>query len=191
MYRKPMPTPPPMTQPNVDLDPNETFAAVGRAITQWEILEALLSILYSIFEGKRNQLDAMQEYGKKGRIFFDRLKLLETAAERFFQSHPSQSHEGMFCEVVREARALSTRRHQVAHGIVQGILTYLPENNDPERGIAPVPSFAVVPPWYAFHQLTKTHGFYRYGSAEIDEWGSEFSTCAAKARELASCLSAV
>lgn len=172
-----------------DDDPNHTFAAVGRAVSEWEMVEIYLSILYSIFTKRPRLIGALSEYGRDGRVFVDRLKLLEDAAARYFQATPNQEHEGKFCEIIREVRRLSPYRHQIAHGVVRPFMTF-GEDKTPEGWYAPVTKFALVPPWYAVLRLTNVDGrYYIYASKEILAFAASFEACAIMALNFGNALS--
>lgn len=176
-----------MTSNTPDPDFDLTYAAVGRAISAWEGLEVLLSHLYSILIYKPREIKIIIDYGTNGRIFKDRIRLLTTAAETYFVGKPDQEKEAKLDEIIGEAIILSIQRHQIAHGLVAKIPFVAPETSgDKTTGHG----YALVPPWYGFHQLTKhNQKFYFYNSQNILAEAQRFQKCASRARVLAWLLS--
>jgi hypothetical protein len=147
-----------------DQDEDTVYAAVGRALSMWETLEAALSYTYSIFEGRPVDYELLESYGREGRIFKDRMIILQESAEKYFRSQPNQNEECRVAAFVSEAVRLSTFRHQIAHGIVIGKEDY-----------ADRIQYVLVPPTHGFHHLTKRDGhYYNYASAEINAFANNF-----------------
>jgi hypothetical protein len=147
-----------------DQDENDVYAAVGRALSMWETLEAALSYTYSIFEERPIDYDLLESYGREAKIFKDRMATLERAAEKYFRFQPNQNEECRFAAFIAEAKRLSTFRNQIAHGIVIGKENYA-------SGIY----YVLVPPSHGYHHLTKRDGLhYNYGSSEIDAFAGSF-----------------
>lgn len=142
------------------------YAAVGRAMSAWETLEAHFSHLYSIFVGSPMEVAALEAYGRDARIFRERMTVLKKEAEVYFITSLSQTREGMFDALIDEAGRLSTARHQIAHGIVCSIPIVV--------GDLIQPGYAMVPPWHAAFHLTKATGQYRYSSREINSYTQQF-----------------
>jgi hypothetical protein len=101
--------------PSADL----TFAAVGRAMTEWEELELYLARLYAKFRGipPINAI-AIPEY-RDAANFHTRAKEIGNAATKYFVSHPNQEREGEFKQVLDDIRQLASRRNDIAHGVVK------------------------------------------------------------------------
>lgn len=122
-----------------------TYEGVGRVISQWESVEFQLSRLYSAFVGDSDG-PPIQQYGV-GRIFKERLAILERSAQQWFISQPSQHAEGHFDRIVEQVRGFADRRNEVAHGIVFPVHTVsffmetmkLPSGNE---------WWALVPPYH-------------------------------------------
>jgi hypothetical protein len=109
---KPRPSPTPK-QPNRwdrppfpekgDDEARSTFEWVGRALTEWETLEAYLGLIFGIFVGATHDTEpAMRAYGSVLN-FRGRADMLEAAARAHFAKHP---HPGMvnFEWLMTEAR---------------------------------------------------------------------------------------
>jgi hypothetical protein len=177
------------TKKSGDDDPNVTLGGVGWVLSHWEHLELQFSILSSIFDGRPRTIDAMQEYGKRGRIFDERIQGLEKAADRYFRSAPDQSLEGTLAQLASDARKVSIRRHQIAHGIVSGMMT----PNDPEKIVDGDSStymkvnYWVMPPIYA---VLRRNGSYFYGSAAMREIAENIAGLTQRVIEFSNLLSA-
>lgn len=158
---------------NFSSDMDAIFAAVGRATTAWETLEAHLSYLYSIFVGKPLDFSALKEYGRKNKIFELRMQALCEAGAKYFQTAPSQPKESELHSLISGARRLAVFRHQIAHGVVDGY-------ERAEGGIV----YKLVPPSHGVFHLTKATGQekYSYGSAEIDKFKAEFDAHSERAK---------
>jgi hypothetical protein len=165
-----------------DIDINVTYAAVGRAASAWESLEAHLSYLYSIFLGKPTHGRIMQEYGKDGRIFDMRMQALCKAAQVYFRRAPHQSHEATVDSFIFETRRLSIRRHQIVHGFVSSSPMFFSELN------IITPGFFLVPPLHGIFHLTKTTGHYLYSSKEIDAYTDAFNALASRVKDFCDVL---
>jgi len=101
--------------PSADL----TFAAVGRAMSEWEELELYLARLYGKFLGiPPVKAIALPEYRDVAN-FHTRSKVIENAATKYFVSHPNQEREGEFEHVLDDIRQLASRRNDIAHGVVK------------------------------------------------------------------------
>ncbi|WP_338834607.1 hypothetical protein [Bradyrhizobium septentrionale] len=148
-----------------DTDLKALYAAVGRAISEWETLEAHLSYTYSIFEGRPVDSALLRDYGREARIFRTRMEAVRASAEKYFQSHPNQEQEARFEALVSKAEELSTLRNRIAHGMVMG------QQASPGQTL-----YSLIPPSHGFHHLTKKDGgeSYSYDSKEIEAHTDSF-----------------
>ena len=102
-----------------DSSPELTFAAVGRAMTEWEELELYLARLYAKFLGiPPIKAIAIPEYRDVAN-FHSRAATIQKAATTYFVSHPNQDREGEFEKVLEDIRQLASRRNDIAHGVVK------------------------------------------------------------------------
>jgi hypothetical protein len=101
-----------------DLNPNETYAGVGRVLSQWEAVEIQLGYLYTIAAGKPGEWETLLEYGR-GSAFVGRFRILEDKVAELFRKRPDQDVEAQFGAFRDEAKGWASRRHDVAHGIVR------------------------------------------------------------------------
>lgn len=130
----------------LDATAEETFAAVGLALTRWESMEASLADLYSVFCGAPFDKEVVVQFGRRYATTVRRLTGLQDAAFRFFCRWPDQEREHSFNNLRQEAEALSIDRHRIAHGLVDRI-------NIAEADGSGMSGFALVAPWYAESRL--------------------------------------
>ncbi len=107
-----------------DKNVNTTYAAVGRALTQWEYLEAKLAELFSQLVGGEWSGDgapyhpAVRAYGSVLGSSA-RLTMIEEAAKAHFQWYPNPALEKRLKDVISiECRMFAGKRNNIAHGIV-------------------------------------------------------------------------
>ena len=140
----------------LDATEEETFAAVGLALTRWESMEASLADLYSVFCGAPFDRRVVVFFGHQYGTTVRRLTGLSDAANRFFRRWPDQDREHAFDTLRRTAEKLSLDRHRIAHGLVDRVTFAFPEGGG-------VTGFALVAPWYSETRLRFT---------SRDAWGS-------------------
>jgi hypothetical protein len=151
---------------------SKTYEAVGRALTQWEYLEAKLAELFSQFVGGEWPSDGAP-YDPAVRAFGSvvgsaaRLTMIEEAAKAHFQWYPNPALEKRVREHIgTECRKFSGKRDNIAHGIVD-----LRFSDPPNLKLG----HWLVPSYYA----TKKHPLqgpsaYAYTSTEINYFLHEF-----------------
>lgn len=101
-----------------DTHDTDTFTAIGRALSQWEYLEAYLGLTYGHFVGSDTPTSpAMRAYGAVS-AFSTRYDMVKVATEAYFLQTPHEIHS-TFIKIIDEAKEFSTRRNEIAHGIVQ------------------------------------------------------------------------
>ncbi len=168
----------------LDSDWNVTFHSVGVALSQWESLESRLALLFSYLSGCPHSADAIIKYGRKGRIFTERMRVLTEAAVQYFQRHPDQANQGDCDAVCKRVKELSHRRHQIAHGVVGGFYVCRTGDALSDTAAASELEYGVVPPSYAIAGLTRRESsYYCYGSAAVLHFAQAFADCAAKVNE--------
>jgi hypothetical protein len=149
----------------IEEDREATYAAVGRALSAWETLEAHLSYLYSIFVGRPLAPAALSGYGRENKVFNKRMTALCKAGCKYIQARPAQqSLESELDALIVEARRLATFRNQIAHGVVWG------KESDS--------AYSLVSSSHGVFGLT--HLPYRYRVAEINKFEAEFVTHGAR-----------
>jgi len=115
--KKPWDVPP--TPKTGDADPDTTYAAVGRALSQWELFEGNFSQLFAIFIGHAPSaiLTAVRAYGTI-QTFRGRADMVEGAAELFFLLYSNDDLRNRIADLIKIARNYAGRRNEIAHGVV-------------------------------------------------------------------------
>lgn len=174
--------------PQGDKKPVTTYAAVGRALTQWEYLEAKLAQLFSQLVGGEwpNDGDGAP-YHPADRAYGSvlgssaRLTMIEEAAKAHFQWYPNPALEKRLRDLIgTECRKFASKRDNIAHGIVD-----LRFSGDSPRKLKL--GHWLVPSFYA----TKKHPLkgpsaYAYTAAEIDYFMQQFDQLWVKTSKLIS-----
>jgi len=101
-----------------DSNPNYTYMAVGRVLSQWECVEIQLGYVYTAATGNPGDWYTLLEYGD-GNTTAHRLKIVRDAVTAFFVKYPNQAVEGRVESVLTMAGLFAARRHDVAHAIVR------------------------------------------------------------------------
>jgi hypothetical protein len=165
-----------------DDDQTVLFAAVGKALSQWEYLEAYLGLIYGLFVGNTKPASpAMRAYGSI--VGFNaRQEMAKEASSAFFRLYFSISKDqiDLYRHITKAAKDYSPRRNDIAHGIVQ---PYVNPKRIPS-GYALIPSRHATKK-YAFlddpTQLDVTSPKYAYTSIEIDMFARHFGGIANEA----------
>jgi hypothetical protein len=105
-----------------DTDRKDTYAGVGRVLSEWEGIEVGLCRIFSFLKDDPDGA-SMKEYGQP-RIFRERYSTLLRMADQFFVSFPDQLLEGTLHQLSSQIFRHSDRRNEVAHGIVMPINAY-------------------------------------------------------------------
>jgi hypothetical protein len=152
-----------------DEHPDQTFHAVGVALTQWERMEQVFAGLYSLFVGSPGDLAPMMAYAREARIFSARMRDIKRSSEKFFAKHPDQKHEGQLEAFIARAVTLSSERHKIAHGVVEPKYREWTAAKGSESKY-----FRIVPPHYASESLSKSTIRFELGSQDIFELAQKF-----------------
>jgi hypothetical protein len=102
--------------PRGEIDPNQLYIAVGKAVHAWEGMEEALARLFALVTGLPENPEALADYGSENRRFVDRLAALVTATDAYFVRFPHQDREAEVFQILDTARNLSIKRHRIAHG---------------------------------------------------------------------------
>jgi aminoglycoside phosphotransferase (APT) family kinase protein len=169
-------------------NPDRLFAAVGHAISRWEFVELELARLYSVFQKLPYQLDTIAEFGAKGGITRDRIKVLKEAGARYFRAKLSDQ-EGEFAlrNLTAELEKVTLARHQIAHGAIWMVLTNY-DTPKPGEWITPEPGYLITAPWYSVERLRGEGDAYGYNAADIDAHAARFAEIQQQAATLANRL---
>jgi hypothetical protein len=163
-----------------DEDDDATYAGIGRVISRWEEVEALLAHLYSCFLLDPDLASLVREYGNP-RIFSDRMIQLQNGAERYFVRHPNQQMEASFQMLSRRIVGFSARRNDIAHCVVRPMFWLSAFGI--ER--SPAMSYCALPPHYTgrrFDDETNKPS-YVYTSVELLQLEEQLSWLAISARQ--------
>ena len=157
---------------NGDTTPAVLFAAIGRALSEWEELELYLARLYALFLQVPPIKAIEQPEYKNAPTFSMRAKTIEDAAERYFISHPNQHLEGDFKTVICGARKLANRRNDIAHGVARltwGEFGEIPLSDAMQRG-----EIFLGPARYRAKQFDNLAPEYLFSSAEVLHFAEQF-----------------
>jgi hypothetical protein len=168
-----------------DKSEDVTFAAVGRALSNWEYFEGYFSMVFSYLVGAgAESLAAIRAYGTV-MASSTRQQMVQSAAEVYFRRNPSTDLENKLRELLKLAEKFTGRRNEIAHGIVQPYFFDKGEKGLEQRG------FVLYPAYYATRRRKFAgdpieHGdvitlTYVYSSIEIDAFGAEFRELAERA----------
>jgi hypothetical protein len=189
------PPPPPNRGDATDL---AVFAAVGRALTEWEKFEDSFANLFARFMGMEGDaLPASRAYGSIV-SFRSRCAMVKAAADAFFLKEKESGAESHISKIIEFAEGLAPRRNEIAHGIVQHF--------DEPDGFVSTPAggvivkmkrwgYAIAPPRHStgkttieispiLMEATITVPKYRYTSAEIGDFANMFSTLARETEDV-------
>jgi hypothetical protein len=166
-----------------DKKADTTYMAVGRALTQWEYLEARLAELFSQLVGGEWPSGGEVPYHPADRAYGSvlgsaaRLTMIEEAAKAHFQWYPNPTLEKRLKDLIGvECRNFASKRNNIAHGIVD--LRF----SDPPRFKL---GYWLVPSYYATKKYPlKGPGAYAYTSTEINYFSHEFDRLWVKTGEM-------
>ncbi|NBR59873.1 MAG: hypothetical protein EBT89_12050 [Opitutaceae bacterium] len=158
-----------------DADASITYAAVGRALSAWERLELDLIMLYAGLL-KQRPLDARRNPKYlEANVFRTRMAEVERAARCYFILHPDQALEGDFRTASNLVTNLSSRRHEIAHGIVTPLHRWEGTSEGLDQALRKM-MYLLGPPtyrqkWFDEDGLTPE---FLYSSVEIDQITRQF-----------------
>jgi hypothetical protein len=201
----PAPTPkqpklwdPPPSPEIGDKSADDTFLAVGKALTEWEKLESAFSRLFGGFLGMGDHsLAASRAYGSV-LTFRGRSEMVTAAAEAFYFEKPDADLERVTKEIIKRSIGFSARRNEIAHGVVAAIYVDDDVIQTPEGGLIIAMTdlgFAVRPSNHATNKTTLKESSnlltgverqprYTYSSVEITLISHHFISLAEDVRDL-------
>lgn len=147
-----------------DADPDAIYAAVGVALSKWEVLESTLAAVFGLLVGAEYTGGAQRAYGVVSQSA-SRRAMLQAA----FESFPGRQLPDLkgFEEMLKLIGNFSARRNDVAHGHAMGHSV-----DHVNRG------YFLVPPSYATQKFKKQTewgiGDYAYTSDQILQYANEF-----------------
>ena len=108
---------------NGDFDESALFASIGRALTEWEQVEAacaeLFAVLVSVSQRSAQHAPAIRAYGTVI-SFKARCEMLKAAATAYFHHRRKKKvrFEKQLKTLIDECLSFSARRNEIAHGQV-------------------------------------------------------------------------
>jgi hypothetical protein len=117
----------PKPEPLGDRDENVLYAAVGRALSQWETVESACARIYAFLIAAPTDeftiSPAVRSFGIVN-SFPTRCEMISTAGKAYFHLHPEvANYEKRINEALSEAKEFSNRRNEIAHGVVRHIIS--------------------------------------------------------------------
>ena len=174
---------------HLDLTADETYTAVGQALSAWENMEHYFARIFGFFTSGDDTFVAERAYGAV--ISFNgRNELLSSAAEAYFYTRPAHKMEKRFDDLRKLTKKYSPRRNEIAHGLVQQIAldTPRPPGMDAVTHFKQTTRYLLLPPEYATNKNTltplkedgsfppyRTQGRYAYSSREIRAYSDHFT----------------
>jgi len=155
-----------------DKSATDLFAAIGRALSEWEELELYLARVYAMFLGVPPIKAIEQPEYKNAPTFSMRAKVIEEAAERHFIAHPNQQREGEFQEALCGARKLANRRNDIAHGVAR--LSWGEFGEIPLADALARAEIFLGPARYRAKQFDKLAPEYLFSSVEVLHFAEQF-----------------
>lgn len=152
---------------SVEKSEDSLYTSVGRALSRWEVVEGLLSEVFSMLVSPTGALKAAKRAYGGTVAFAARKDMLENAAEAYFEDHPDEALQASLANVMKVMARASPRRNDIAHGVVQPIwITDRMSDN----------GFLLVPSYYTSRRRSLAgHPTYRFGTTEIDRFGAQFT----------------
>ncbi len=146
------------------------YEAVGRALSEWERYDAVLSFMFSAFVTTKDFLAARRAYGSV-RTFEGRCEMLRAAAEAYFIDHPDEALAARFKQIMTNSKNYSERRNDITHAAVDH---FRPE--PPKKQKMPAPNTYALFPSFATFRNRDPDGTptYCYTADELEYFRQEF-----------------
>lgn len=164
---------------SIDKDPKPIFAALGRAVSNWEGVQAAVTEVYlSILDQQNDELDqkALDEFGQILRVP-NRAKELRNRTDEFFRqgTELEEGFEATFrsalSSLLKAYEGWTQRRNDLAHGYVTE--WDAPDYSDGNQPIVTfyglLPSHARTRKWFMYEPE------YNYIAREIEAFADAFS----------------
>ena len=162
---------------------DEIYAAVGRALSQWERYEGHLSVLFSAIVSNSDNLPARRAYNAV-RTFEARIEMLRRASEAYFAEKPTEWLQLLMKTVVTDGKNYVARRNEIAHGVVDHFQPFPPTlPRELIQEFALYPSYANTP-----NRDLKDMPLYCYSKAELEYFELAFRIIATPPAQLAAQL---
>ena len=157
-----------------DFDEEVLFAAIGRALTEWEKVETACAELFAVFvsvsQKSNHTAPAIRAYGTVT-SYQGRCEMIKAAAAAYFHNRKKKAAEFTkpLNEIIVACLGFSGRRNEIAHGQVS-VVYYSRNGNSKQIGHYLLPSF-YNPKKYQI-ELAVT---YEYTSQELIFFRQEFT----------------
>jgi hypothetical protein len=152
---------------------DELFVAVGRALSQWEGLEAETGGIYAALTtgpSERYLAPANRAFGTVTNTGA-RAEMIAHAAEAFFHSHPTKEIEAELKDILKSYRGWAARRNDIAHGC--STASNHPDYSDDDQPI--ITTYCLCPSHgHSRKWALSMEPFYHYIPPEIDSFGAAF-----------------
>jgi hypothetical protein len=146
-----------------------TYQAVGRALSSWERLEGVLSLLFASLISGLEESAARRAYNAV-RTFEARAEMLSAAAESYFKKHDDKIGKNKFNETLKEIRNYAARRNDIAHGVVDFFSTASFSSIGAGVSYCQYPSYA-----NSKHRTDSDAPTYCYSSSELNYYSEKFT----------------
>jgi hypothetical protein len=157
-----------------DINENMLFAEIGRALTEWEQVEAacaeIFAVLVSVSRASTHQAPAIRAYGVVA-SHKTRCEMLKAAAAAYFLRRKAKraAFEKRFNSLINECSKFAARRNEIAHGQVSMVF-YSRRGKTKRIGHYLLPSFYNSKKYKIERSAT-----YEYTSREIIHFRQEFT----------------
>jgi hypothetical protein len=160
-----------------DSDENQIFNAVGRALTEWEQVEnacaRLFALLVSANQRRTYHAPAVRAFGCINSTK-TKAEMLRVAAVPYFARRKSKAQfAAQFKKVVGEYTNFSSRRNDIAHGLLSRVFITGKRTSKGERrgaiGLYLLPSF------YNSKKFKEEKFSYQYTSSDLIHYQQEFT----------------
>lgn len=146
------------------------YAAVGLAISMWELVEMHLAVLYTLLTSEQEGEAFIVHFRFDGSAGFrSRSEKVIEAFDRFAMKRPDQVTEGIFRELMHRAGQLSMRRNDIAHGMAMNSMGWA--EGDP-TGFLLFPAYQNFRKWPG--EKPSKRPAYQLNSTQIDAFASAF-----------------
>jgi hypothetical protein len=162
--------------PTGDFDEKHLFECVGRALSEWEQVEAGCAEIFAALvmspKKKTHLAPAIRAYGTIV-SFRGRAEMIRAAADAYFltRKQKAQSFQNQLDNLMKQYQGFANRRNEIAHGCVL-MLHKTTRPNRPKRplGFYVMPSFFNPKKFKLDRSIT-----YRYTSKDLIHFRQEFT----------------
>ena len=155
---------PPEAEAEGDPDPHQIYAAVGRALTEWNKAEEAIAYLFAVFVDTGSVAGpAMSAYAQVWQVS-NRVRMVQGASEAWFTRHPECPYQDQTKGVLNACTKWSARRNELAHGAVD-----LPADGAVAR-------YFLYPNYFTTARPIRGNSKYRYTANQIRAFAHGFES---------------